>query len=289
MNTVTHAGSGLQEPQEAAGVSLALRTRLLLRRTRLRELWVRHQHRHVRPDDVLLAAYPKSGSTWLRLVVGQLLVGEELDFDRTKTLVPIVGQDASAAARLPGGGRLLKTHERYRPVYRKAINLVRDVRDIAISYYYHQLRQALFVGGQAEFLEDFLAAKIDGYGRWDAHVLSWIDSPLARGGGLCLVRYEDLKADPAPVLRAIGDFLGVPFDDGAIAAAIEANTVGRMRQKERASTVLQVRRKDIPVVRAGKAHAWRTQLTPEQQALFLDRMGGALARLGYHTDGGART
>jgi len=42
--------------------------------------------------------------------------------------VPMVGE-GHARVMLPNGGRLLRSHEAYRPEYRRSILLVRDPRD----------------------------------------------------------------------------------------------------------------------------------------------------------------
>ena len=46
-----------------------------------------------------------------------------------------IGRHRSSAASLPGGGRLIKTHEPYNHRYSRSIHLVRDPRDVAISYW----------------------------------------------------------------------------------------------------------------------------------------------------------
>jgi hypothetical protein len=255
--------------------------RQFLSRTPLRAAHVWNLHRGLAENDLFLAAYPKSGSTWLRFLVGGILVGEDIGFDRAKSVIPIVGHHRDAPDLLPGGGRILKTHEKYRPIYRRAVLLVRDPRDTAISYYYHQLRQEQFAGSFEKFLSLFVAGKL-AYGCWYSHLLSWIDSPLAPTGNLLVVKYEDLKHDPFRQLGAVLEFMGINLPAERITGAIEGNTLSEMRKKEKSATVLKVRRTDIPVVREGKAQGWRAQLTRGQNELVAQRdRAGLLERLGY--------
>ena len=110
--------------------------------------------------------------------------GREADFDNDSTVIAEVGSHRAAPGVLPGGGRLIKSHEPYsgpqKRVYRKAIYLIRDGRDVAVSYYYTLIRRGLYEGDFGPFLRLFLAGGVDGYGPWHEHVESWLDSPLQR-------------------------------------------------------------------------------------------------------------
>jgi len=257
-----------------------------LRRSALRRTWVGYRHRGLTPQDVFIASYPKSGNTWLRFLIGDLVFPGDMGFDRSKALLPIVGHHHQAPGCLPGGGRLLKTHEPFRPAYERAIYLVRDPRDVALSYYHHQLRQELFFGSLEDFLGRFRAGRVDGFGDWASHVRSWIHrSPGERR--LLVVRYEDLKGDAGTELQRIMDFVGLPASPGQVEAALKANTLERMQEKEQAATVLKVKRTDIPVVRSGGTRQWEDELPPGQLAEFDAWSGDLLGELGYPRGSGA--
>ncbi|MGC1371780.1 MAG: hypothetical protein WA824_06540, partial [Candidatus Sulfotelmatobacter sp.] len=63
----------------------------------------------------------------------EILVGQSSSFVNIRQLVPDIGQQDAAQPLLAQDGRLIKTHEPYRPAYKKAIYLVRDARDVALS------------------------------------------------------------------------------------------------------------------------------------------------------------
>lgn len=262
-------------------MDLVLRTRMALNSTVARRPLVRFRHRGLTRRDVMLAAYPKSGSTWLRFLIAQLATGDDLGFAEMKALIPITGDQPGAPAVLPQGGRLVKTHEAYHRVYHRAVYLVRDVRDVALSYYYHALRQGTYEGSLDAFLPRFLEGKLDGYRAWDVHVASWLDSPLQERGDLAVVRYEDLKADPAATLKRAADFLGLPAAPSALETAVQRSALDVLKAKEQATDVLKVQRTDIPVVRKGGSGGWRAVFTDAQQAAFAARLGPTLERLGY--------
>ena len=45
------------------------------------------------PDDVFIVSYPKSGSTWLRFLIGNYLSENQCRFSNVQTFVPDVPYD----------------------------------------------------------------------------------------------------------------------------------------------------------------------------------------------------
>jgi hypothetical protein len=264
-------------PGERPGT--AGRARAALRRNRAaRTVAALHRHRACGPHDVILASYPKSGNTWLKFLLADILLDTEPDFERSERAIPVLGRPAPGAAPLPVGGHLWKSHEPYSPLYRRrcarAVYLVRDARDVAISEYHFLQRKGRFGGDLEGFLEIFLAGRADGYGSWDAHVRSftagWRGAPDAR----IVVRYEDLLADCAGTLAGVLRFLAVAAPPERVALAVERNAFAGMRAKE------VVAAGTTPQVRAGRAGQWRAQLTAEQAARFWSALP-QLGRMGY--------
>ena len=112
------------------------RTGYRLSKTALRPplIWLRHQG--LDPADVMIASYPRSGNTWCRFLLAEILTNHTTGFDSIDKVGP-TGRPSQQVALplLPGCGRLIKTHEQYRKEYANAIYLVRDVRDVVLSYY----------------------------------------------------------------------------------------------------------------------------------------------------------
>src|SRR5579863_5796840 len=108
-----------------------LRHRITSTSVRNPVVWWRH--RGLAPADVMLGSYPRSGSTWLRFVLYEILTGESSSFDKVNAGLRGIGDYQHGPGLLPGGGRFIGTHESYRPAYRRAVYLVRDVRDVALS------------------------------------------------------------------------------------------------------------------------------------------------------------
>ena len=255
------------------------RLRAALRRNRAaRTAAALHRHRGCGPDDVILASYPKSGNTWLKFLLADVLIDAEPDFERSERAIPLLGKPAAGAAPLPGGGHLWKSHEPYSPLFRRrckrAIYLVRDARDVAISEYHFLQRKGRLGGDLGSFLDVFLAGRADGYGSWDDHVTSfttgWRGAPDAR----IVVRYEDMLADPAGTLAGVLRFLAIAAPPERVALAVERNAFAGMRAKE------VVAAGTTPQVRAGRAGQWQAEFTAAQRARFWAALP-QLRRMGY--------
>src|SRR5581483_2273754 len=162
-----------------------------LRRSRvLRSAVVAARHRGLRRDDIYIASYPRSGNTWIRFLLADLITGEQADFESIDTLIPSVGNHRTAIG-ISTGRRLIKTHEPHRAAYVTGIYLVRDVRDVLISWYRVTRTDPDDVSDLDAFVADFLTDRASPYGAWTDHVRSW---QHARDHGLpiAVYRFEDL-------------------------------------------------------------------------------------------------
>lgn len=242
----------------------------------------------LRPADAIVVSYPKSGSTWLRFLLAHALSGLESDFDSIRDTVAPVGRQRRAPALLPGGGRLLRTHEPLLPrrrVGQRVLYLVRDGRHVALSYLDHERRYGRFAGDVAGFVELFLEGRVDNYGAWHHHVLAALAYGRLPGASLLMLRYEDLRADPVAELARALAFLGMAADEVALGEVVSANTKERMRSKEARSAFLGARRTDgTPFVRPDRRQGWAEVVPAGVRERFQRTAGEALAAAGYPGD-----
>jgi hypothetical protein len=239
------------------------------------------RHLGLGAQDVFIASYPRSGNTWLRFLLCEVLAGRPPSFEEADKMIPYIGGHIWAPALLRSGGRLIKTHERYHPVYRKAIYLVRDPRDVLSSDYRNAQMRGFFASDLDSFIDRFVAGHVHGFGSWPDHVTSWLDGELAGTGNLMVVRYEDLRSDPAGILGKALDFLGDPQPaPDVLQAAVEHNALAHMQQKEEAAALKKVR-PDLHLVHQGSVGGWRDELLPNQVERIEAHAGAWLVRLGY--------
>jgi hypothetical protein len=243
-------------------------------------IWLRH--RGLDASDVFLASYPRSGNTWTRFLLTEVLAKESASFDNINFVIPEMGIQARATLELPNGGRLIKTHEPFRKEYKRAVYLIRDFRDVMLSQYSRERELGLYQTPFGEYVSAYLEGRLSGFGAWQEHLPTWLDSPLARSGNLLIIKFEEMRKNPEPAIAKIVDFLGVPVNLDRIREAITNNSVERMRAKENAAVRLpKSAGEEGRFVRKGAVAGWRDKFSEEQLRLVDEQAGAVLQRLGY--------
>jgi len=218
------------------------------------------------PDDTFLVSYPKSGNTWVRFLLANLLHPDEtVGFANINRLLPAPGVSSKRFLRKLRRPRILKSHEPFDVRFPKVIYLVRDPRDVVVSEYHFNLKKRYIepTVSLEEFVKSFIVGKTAGYGSWWEHAASWI---AARHGNpaFLLVRYEDLLADSVGETAKIAKFLGIQATQERLLAAVDRSSADRMRKLEKQQaeqwTGTKNTRKEIPFVRAAKSGGWKEAL-----------------------------
>ncbi len=218
------------------------------------ERWLRgrSEYRELRRNDVVVAAFGKSGRTWLRVLLSRVYflthgVSEDprLSFGRS-------------SRRDPTQPTIFFTHDNYIKDYtgnsdskadfydRRVLLLVRDPRDVTVSQYFqwkHRMkRKKTRVNhyppkGTEVSIYDFLMNPRYGLVRCIDFLNLWADE-LDRISNLLVVRYEDLRSEPVKILSEIVAFLGTDAKPEVIEQAVEHASVENMRKLESANTSL---------------------------------------------------
>jgi hypothetical protein len=269
----------------------------------------------VYPDDILLVSYPKSGNTWTRFLLGNLMHTDcRITFSNVERQVPdIYGASKSTLKKTPRP-RLLKSHECFDPRYRRVIYVVRDPRDVAVSAYYYDRKGKNI---KDEFpLETYITTKFmktdEYFGTWGEHAGSWLVNPRnilkisrlkrdylgtmgswgenvtswlgARGHDreFLLVRYEDLLENTQREMTRISEFLDLRVSAEQVSKAIELSSAENMRKLEVAQSdqwvTTKESRKDIPFVRAAKSGQWQ-QVLPSASVREIESAWGPVMQL----------
>jgi hypothetical protein len=238
-------------------------------------------------DDRMLVSYPKSGNTWLRFLIANLITDREVNFATLNRYVPslsVKNKELLKVAR----PRIIKSHWYFNASYKKVVYLVRDPRSVAVSYYYFLKRQNLLRGPQDfdSYFQKYLNGNLDAWGSWGENVGSWIG---ARNGdaNFLLVKYEDLKKDTKSQLMLISNFLNLPYTQELIERAIANSSFEEMRKSEIAHGITKNDKKkpsndeELYFVRKGEVDSYKNSLSQAQQEAIFDRWGNIMEKLGY--------
>jgi hypothetical protein len=198
----------------------------------------RKERRRRAPADVVIVSFPKSGRTWLRLMIGKVLC-EKYGLPENRALY-ICGLTKAAGLPLTvlthdGGGllearhvdRLVRDKSDYRD--KKVLVLARDPRDVVTSCYFHASRRRnVFRGSIADFVRDprYGVRKVVTFlNIW--HENRFVPREFE------LIRYEDLHEDPHKALRTALEFIGPrDLDDRLIRIGVEFSRFDNMKHME---------------------------------------------------------
>lgn len=193
------------------------------------------------PSDVILATFPKSGSTWISYLLHQIRSGGDQDFtdikDEVIDITPGHWDPAENPFEIPQrfAPRTFKTHGRYplAPKGGKFIYVARNPRDSLWSLY--QFIHDLFGIEQRVPLADFFQQYyVERFGSghdisnvWD-HFLSW--HPHRNDANVLWLHYEDLLEARPTCLAAIARFMGVDLDGPQLELVLERSAMDAMRR-----------------------------------------------------------
>jgi Sulfotransferase domain len=195
----------------------------------------------------LIISYPKSGRTWLRVLLGRSLclhagLPAQLLLD-TAVLTSVAGairtdfdHDGSSLREPLEYTSLPDDKRAYRD--KKIIFLARDVRDVLVSSFYEAVKRSLVFERQScsfdGTLAEFVRSPVFGARKVAAFYEIWARNQTVPKEFL-LIRYEQLHRDPEEVLSKVLRFIGADHvEERHRAAAVAYASFENMRELERA-------------------------------------------------------
>src|SRR3954464_14623007 len=135
-------------------------------------------HPTVRPTDVFICSYPKSGTTWLGYLLAQALKpnpSEPLNLKSFGKYVPDVNLLYTKRGNLAAHAgladpRFFLCHATYDAKLPRVAYIVRDPRDVLLSYWHYQ---RFLKSGYDRSLSDYLRNERHWPCDWNEHVASW--------------------------------------------------------------------------------------------------------------------
>ncbi|GFT89547.1 hypothetical protein NPIL_178421 [Nephila pilipes] len=166
-------------------------------------------------DDIIIASYPKTGTTLLQYIVIQIVSKGEMYPDMDDCLfkhIPYLEATGTSVLDKMEKPRIYKHHCPYNMVQKndkaKCLYTYRRPEDTAISYYHFLSILESTPKGLNGYFENFLSGNI-GYGNYFDHVLSFYAHKCDEN--MLLVSYEKLQLNKRDEILRIAKFLGEEY------------------------------------------------------------------------------
>jgi len=237
-------------------------------------------------SDLFLVGYPRSGNVWFGFMLGNVNllmsgIDRRMTFFGGEDVIPsleVSPHIPKISTRFPGF-RMIQCHSAYNPKYKKVILLVRNPVDVMASYYKFAVELGMFSGDIRQFVDH------PGFGiaAWVSHTTGWLDGVSADRfrSTVCLIKYEELRNDPAAVLWEIYQLLGFELKDEVITTAVERASFAVMNADEERFNARNPAWGGLQHARREQTAGPRVPIEPELAEKIRKSAQPVLDRLGY--------
>lgn len=223
-------------------------------------------------NDVFLASFPRSGNTWMRLLLSDLILQiQGFSTDTGGNIIPDVyrvdieewNQD-SRINQLPF--RIIKTHELYQEEYRKVIYIFRKPADSLSSLYHYAIGRFT---SEEPGINEFCRSHVDKYSH---HIQNYIDAKERKPDEIIFISYENLQQIPMQVLQKVSNFLNIQVTNEMCKKALDnqsfENVKSLSKLEEPSRLGFDEKGGYRNFFRQGKVNSAKDELSPETVELI---------------------
>lgn len=217
---------------------------------------------------LVVNSFPKSGSIWL-----MAMIGEALSLSTDKHVHLAHGADIEIALCATGffGG----------------VALVRDIRDVVVSWYHEAIRADRQAGYPTSrysdisvFYSEYFIGRIEGNPQYYfGNLERWLDFLSARA--IPILRYEDMVSDPGAALSRLMNFWRLDVDRSAITNAVSRMSFDCIKNNVGNDSLYIADRLKSGHARVGGTGGWRKELPKEISKDIEGRFSGFMSRMNY--------
>lgn len=227
--------------------------------------------------NIVITEYPKSGGTWL-----SQMLSEALDVPYPRNRLPMLSESIIH-------GCFLKVSKNNTPIV-----LVRDGRDVMVSFYYHlmmfnslkssqhvkKVRSTLnfndiydIESNLPKFMELIFEKKIYPRFSWSEFIETWLSNDT-----VFTTSYENLQKDAANEVVKIIRYLSIERNIEEVEAAVHKYKFENVTNRDPGE-------EDVDsFVRKGIVGDWKNHFNKESKSVFNANSGNALVLAGYEED-----
>ncbi|CAL8303374.1 unnamed protein product [Lota lota] len=247
-------------------------------------IWAFEPH----PSDLLIATYPKAGTTWTQEIVDLLLNnGDQEICSRAPIAVRMPFLEIFSPPPVPSGldllkgmppPRVIKTHLPFQLVPQgfwknkcKAIYVARNAKDNLVSYFhFDRMNQTQPEPGPWDsYIPKFMEGKL-AWGSWYDHVKGYWKE--RENNNILYLFYEDMKENPRREVERIMHYLDMSLPDDVISRIVELTSFKAMKENPMVNYTFipqPVFDQTIsPFMRKGEVGDWKNHFTLEQSRVF---------------------
>ncbi|KAK2170009.1 hypothetical protein LSH36_5g16027 [Paralvinella palmiformis] len=253
----------------------------------------------LKEEDVLIASYVKTGTTWVQELVWLICNNGNIKEARSMPIferIPFIEFTMNSSSKsgldmlqVRPRPYLIKTHLRS-DIYQSQIEAgkvkiivgIRNPKDTLVSlYHFYRMNSNLgnFKGTWDDFFELYKTKHLifGDYFKWYSYWLQYKDKPNVK-----LVKYEDLHHRMSDVIDDVCQFLGKTLSRDVIPDIIQHLTFDDMSQNSMVNyTLISMFDNDIsPFMRKGKIGDWKNYFSEEQSSVVDKRYREVIEPLG---------
>uniref|UniRef100_A0A672IP25 Sulfotransferase n=1 Tax=Salarias fasciatus TaxID=181472 RepID=A0A672IP25_SALFA len=246
------------------------------------ENWENIQNFQARPDDILIATYPKAGTTWVSNILDLLYFGQREKPIPIYERVPFLeifhsamGSGVDLADKLPTSPRLIKTHLPVQFVPKsfweqksRIVYVARNAKDNVVSYFHFDRMNKIEPepGDWSSYLQRFKQGEMV-FGSWYDHVSNWWKKKQTYSN-LHYMFFEDMVEDTGREIDKLCSFLGLTPSVEEKTRIVGEVHFDKMKKDDMAnySTVPVLNFKISPFMR--KVGDWKNHFTVAQNEEF---------------------
>lgn len=247
----------------------------------------------VRPDDIWIVTYPKSGTTWTQQIVRLMKGGGTCDGTKINYAAPWVeafntlpdaNYDYHVDIECMASPRAFKSHMPYdlmpcgppEDSPGRYIYVARNPKDVATSLYFQYLGIKYFENYSWNKIFDMFMEGNVFFGNYFDHVLSWWAH--RDDDNILFMKYEDMKQDLMASIQKIAEFIQCDISQDVLENVAKKTTFESMKEDPSVTSLTHDSRDPDapPFYRKGLVGDWKNFFTEEQSKLidsvYEDRM-----------------